>query len=220
MAFQSLSALNVMAWKDTFYWLRDRVWTTLEYPTSKKSVAVTEWSDSLAGDVAVIEAAYNLLKDELKTEDDRMRIVETKLLSIASFAPIAMTITVAIVTFLTGGKVREFTRPSILIVGFGGGYVALQFLRAVLAAINGLERRSYSRILLTSIVPGPREEKEAYLKRACKEMIRVITENKEVINEKVSQLALGHTAIKNAVWGLLLVLITILIITITTVQPS
>jgi len=98
-------------------------------------------------------------------------------------------------------------------------YIALQFLRASLAAINGLGRKSYSHIEAKEIAPRPKEKKEAYLQRACTQMAQVLAFNREVINKKVDQLELGHEAIKNAVWGPLLLLLVILVIVAVGAQP-
>ena len=161
-----------------------------------------------------LEVAYDALKDELKAQEERAKTVETRLLSISSLAPVSMTIIVAVITFLTGDRAREFTEGSILVVGLIGSYVAFQFLLALLAAVNGLGRRSFTHVAIKDVVPQRDETKDAYLRRACAELMEVILHNRAVVDEKVSQLALGHEAVKNAVWGLLLILLTILIITL------
>ena len=43
--------------------------------------------------------------------------------------------------------------------------------------------------------------------------------NREVVNKKVDQLALGHRAVKNALWGLLILLLVILLIAVAGMQP-
>lgn len=199
--------------------LLDWVWPTLFTPPKKDAAAAFEWPFDKSADADTLEAAYSLLKDELKSEDDRAKIVESKLLSISSLIPIAMTVTVALVTFLTSGRVSEFTLFSILSVGAVGAYVALQFLRASLAAIRGLGRKSYEHMKVEEIAPEPGEKKEAYLQRICALMTRTITFNREVNNEKVGQLALGHEAMRNAVRGLLLLLLVILVIAVVGAQP-
>lgn len=205
--------------KEFLCWLRDRVWPSLDAPPKKADVPAFEWPIARPVAVDTLEAAYNLLKDELKSEDDRAKIIESKLLSIASLIPIAMTVTVAMITFLTGGRVSQFTFRSILIVGAVGAYIALQFLRASLAAITGLGRRSYGHIEVKEIVPKPKEKKEEFLQRTCAQMAEILVFNREVVNKKVDQLALGHEAIKNAVWGLLILLFVMLMVVAVGEQP-
>jgi hypothetical protein len=208
-----------MSLKEVSNWLRDRAWPTLVVKPKQSDAIAFEWPGGSAAKLDALEAAYNILKDELDAENDRMKVVESKLISISSIIPVAMTITVAIVTFLTSGRISQFTRTSIIIVGIVGGYVALQFLRASLAAVSGLGRRSYERLKLEDIVPEPNESKEKYLQRICVQMVKILITNREVINGKVSQLALGHESLKNALWSLLVLLLIILTIVATGQQP-
>ena len=200
-------------------WLRDRAWPTVVFPPKESDAIAFEWPGSSPVEVDTIEAAYNILKDELNAEDDRVKLIESKLISISSIVPVAMTITVAMVTFLTSGRVSQFSRASIVIVGLVGGYITLQFLRASLAAVNGLSRRSYEYLQLEDIAPKPNESKEKYLQRICVQMVDILNSNREVINGKVSQLALGHESIRNALCGLLILLLIILIIVVIGYQP-
>jgi hypothetical protein len=208
-----------MGLRQLLYWLRDRAWPTLVAHPKVSGTPAIEWPSVIGAEIGALEASYNSLKDELNAEDDRFKIVESKLLSVSAFVPVAMTITVAIVTFITSGRVSQFTRTSILTVGIVGGYVALQFLRSALAAVNGLGRRSFGRIEVKDIVPRPNENKEQYLQRACAQMTNILSGNRDRINEKVSQLALAHESIKNALWGLLAVLLVTLVIVAKGSQP-
>ena len=180
----------------------------------KEDTGLPAWPAGRPCPLETLEAAYGALKDELNAQDDRAKTVETRLLSISSLAPVSMTIMVAVVTFLTSDRAREFTWGSVLAVGIVGSYVSLQFLLALLAAVKGLGRRSFSHLSIKDIVPQPDETKDAYLRRACAELTQVILHNRGAVDDKVSQLALAHEAVKNAVWGLLLVLITILVYTV------
>jgi hypothetical protein len=187
---------------------------TLVTAPPKETPAVPAWPGGRPCPLETLEVAYAALKDELNAQEDRAKTVETRLLSVSSLAPVSMTILVAVITFLTSDRAREFTWGSVLAVGLVGSYVAFQFLIALLAAVNGLGRRPFNRLAIKDIVPQPDEGKDAYLKRACDELTEAILKNMGAVDDKVSQLALAHEAVKNAVWGLLLVLITILLFTI------
>ena len=200
--------------KEGLYWLRDRILPTLVPAPPKEGPPEPAWPEALPCALETLEVAYDALKDELRAQEERAKTVETRLLSISSLAPVSMTIIVAAVTFLTGGRAGEFTRASVMAVGLLGSYVALQFLAALLAAVSGLARRSFYHLDLKDIVPRPGEDKDAYLRRACAEMAEAVRHNRAVVDEKVSRLALGHEAVKNAVWGLLLLLVTVLVITV------
>jgi len=62
--------------------------------------------------------------------------------------------------------------------------------------------------------PLQNESKGKYLLRVCGELSKAIYKNREVIDGKVDQLLLGQASIRNAVWGLLIVLSLVLAITI------
>lgn len=200
--------------KERLHWLRDRVVPTLVLAPPKEAPVEPAWPAERSYQPETLEAAYEALKEELRAQDDRAKTVETRLLSVSSLAPVSMTIMVAVVTFLTSEKAREFTWGSVLVMGLVGSYVALQFLVALLAAVNGLGRRSFSHLSIKDIVPQPNEAKDAYLRRTCAELAEMILQNSVAVDDKVGQLARAHEAIKNAVWGLLLILITILLFTI------
>ena len=206
-----------MSGKDTIEWLRDRILPTLVADSRGGDKLEPEWPTSVKPTVEALELAYQSLKDEMKSEDERIKTVESKLMSISSLTPIALTILVAMVTFLTSGKVESFTRPSIWVLAIFGGYVALQFLWAVRAAIKGLSRKGFYRLSLEDIFPRGNENREGYLQRTCKEMTVAIRNNRKGINQKVSQLAICHESIVNAVWGLLIMLL--LLLAIVAIQP-
>src|SRR3989442_1563083 len=127
-------------------WFWDRIWPTLVSDPKAQDKTDPEWPATLTSTDEVLELAYEALREEMKSEDERIKVVEAKLLNISSFVPIAMTILVAIITFLTSGKVQLFTHMSVWVVAVFGGYIALQFLLAVRAAIKGLARRPFQRL--------------------------------------------------------------------------
>lgn len=101
------------------------------------------WPEATALKAETIESAYELLKQEYQAETDRIRTVETKLLGISGLAPVAMAVIVAAFTSLANRNLQAFTRVSVLLVGIVGGYISLELLRAILAAIAGLKRRFF-----------------------------------------------------------------------------
>jgi hypothetical protein len=197
---------------DFFEWLRDRIWPTLVPHPKAGTQANFEWPATLIAPDDTFESAHQTLKEELQSEDERIKVVEAKLVNVSSLTPVAMTIFVAMITFLTSGKVAIFTRTSIWVVIVFGGYIALQFLLAIRAAIKGLARRPFQRLSLEDVLPVGKESKRDYLQRACKEIADAITGNRRGIDQKVSQLALCHESILNAVLALLILLLILLAI--------
>lgn len=196
------------------YWVLDLAWPTLEPPTKRRVLSRPKWEGISRNSCDVIQAAFDLMKDELKSQDDEIRLIESKLQSISSLTPVVSTILVAIVAFLTGGRVHQFAEPSVLTMVIGACYVVSQLLRALLASIGGLRRRSFSAVSVSDIRPTPGQTKTDYLLHLCKELSIIADNNREIINGKVDQLELGHVAVRNAVAGLLVTLAVVLAITI------
>ena len=134
------------------------------------------------------------------------RAVENKLIAAGSVAPIAVTIMVAVATFLSRGRLQESVSESAVIT-FVAFYAALQFLRATLAAINGLSRKSYNVPTVSEILPASTEALVGYLRNACNDHVRRLEQHRETTNENVSQLALAHKSIKNAVTAIVIALL-------------
>lgn len=195
--------------RKTIDFMVDLIWPRESSPVSV-SPAEAKWPHSAALNPETIESAYDLLKQEYDAETDRIRTVEAKLLGISSLAPVAMAVIVAAFTVLTNRSLQAFTRVSVLMVGIVGGYISLQFLRAVQAAIAGLSRRSFFVVSLEDLYPLPGESKANYLARNCGELSEVIRGNRAEIDAKVTWLAIAHTAIRNAVFGLLLLVLVII----------
>lgn len=60
----------------------------------------------------------------------------------------------------------------------------------------------------------PDESKQKYLTRNCGELVEVIRGNRTEIDAKVTWLDVAHTAIRNAVVGLLLMVIVIILLAV------
>ena len=191
----------------------DLIWPRLSDPLSTSPVE-PEWPESLTLKGDSLESVHDSLREACQDEADRFRTVESKLLGISGLAPVAMAIIVASLMVLANSNAQAFTRFSVLSVGLIGGYIALSFLRAILAAIAGLKRRPFVVVLLKDLFPLPNENKSDYLARNCSELAKVIRGNRVQIDAKVTWLAIAHTAIRNAVVGLLLLVIVIIVLAV------
>ena len=187
-------------------WMRDRVWPMLDPPsgeTSEKS-AEPNLEPGLGVPEDVVRDVFARLSAELEAEADRRRAVENKLLAVGAVAPIAVTIMVAVVSFLSSGRARDFVPVSVLVMSVMAFYVALQLLRAMLAAIGGLQRMPYQASLVSDIIPVEVEDRSTYLRRACRDVVQKLEQHRAMNDEKVSQLAVAHESMTNA--GVALVL--------------
>jgi hypothetical protein len=153
-------------------------------------------------DEATLQFLHDERRQELAAEVERLRIVESKLTTTASVATIPITLLLGVVTFLSSGRAQEFTPFSVIVLSGCAFYVAVQFLRAVLAAIRGLSRTNYPAPFATERVL-PRASAEAYWRDACEALANNIHAYQERTNAKVDQLELAHTSIINAVVALI-----------------
>lgn len=211
-----------MAWEDPvssstrapaiWTWIRDRIWATLDSPSTVRTTPAFDVRVSV--DESVVNLVNERLRDELASEVERRRAVESKLVAVGSVAPIVVTILAAVVTFLTSGRATDFTAISVVIVAVGACYVALQFLRAMLAAITGLSRMSYSAPKISAILSAENATVRSYLSLAAEDMARRIEQYRDTTNGKVSQLAVAHVSVVNAVVALIFVIVTLAFITI------
>lgn len=165
-------------------------------------------------DIRLVREAYARLSVDLEAEAERRRAVENKLLAIGSVAPLAVTIVVAAVSFLSSGRLRDLVPASVIVVSVLAFYVASQFLCAMLAAIRGLSAKSYSVPSISEIMPDGADNLSVYLRKACNELARTIEQHRETTNANVSQLSVAHRAMRNAVSGLLVVLFVLVVVVV------
>src|SRR5689334_4072255 len=117
--------------------LCDWIWPTLEGKVTVSAYV----APSPILDPTVAKEVFARLQAAVESEVDRMKSIDAKLMAVCSVAPICVTLLVAMVGFITSNKPETFTPLSVVGVTLVACYVALQFLRALLAAIAGLERR-------------------------------------------------------------------------------
>lgn len=184
----------------------DCFWPTLERsPKSKRpELPIVTLSSEVAPEVrSRLEAA-------VEADVDRMKSIDAKLMAVCSVAPICATLLVAIVSFLTTQRPGTFTPSSVLGVVALVSFIIIQFIRALLAAIQGLQRRGFLVPTSSSLwaqIDG--ESVDAYTLRACNDLADRLHVNRETTNEKVSYMALAHRAYLNAVVGMLLAVIVL-----------
>jgi hypothetical protein len=180
----------------------DRIWPTLEHLPSGHSAplpaAVPEGLDE-----TTLRFLHEERRHELAAEVDRLRVVESKLTTIMSVGPIPITLLLGVVAFLSSGRAQEFTPVSVIVIATCAFYVALQFLRAILAAIQGLSRTSYP-APFAAAPSRPGADPESGCRDACEALAKNVHAYRERTNAKVDQLELAYTSIINAVVALIL----------------
>lgn len=184
----------------------DCFWPTLERSPEPKPTELP--IVKLTSEVAL--EVRSRLEAAVEADVDRMRSIDAKLMAVCSVAPICATLLVAIVSFLTTQRPGTFTTSSVLAVVALASFVIIQFVRALLAAIQGLQRRGFLVPTSSSLwaqIEG--ESVDTYTLRACDDLAERLHQNRETTNEKVSYMAVAHRAYLNAVVGMLLAVIVL-----------
>lgn len=148
-----------------------------------------------------LDDCLNLLDED----NDRGQSVEARLTSLMGLSSIAGTV-------LFSGLVAEATgtisAPSPLFrwgMALGAFYLTLQLCSAILAAVRGLSRKSYSVATSAVVLPGKGEDDAEYLRRRILWCLQTLVGRRPQTNAKVTQMAVSHCAMKNFLVGLLLV---------------
>jgi hypothetical protein len=171
--------------------LLDWVWPTLEGAAAFPAGTLPKVQ--LNADVA--KELRTRLEAAVDADIARMKSIDAKLMAVCSVAPICVTLLLAIVSFTTTHRPGTFTPLSALGLTTLACYVILQFLRALLAAIGGLERRGFLVPTSASLwAHADQEPLDAYTLRACEDLAERLQTNRETTNDKVSHMALAPRA--------------------------
>jgi hypothetical protein len=193
------------------WWLLDRAWPTLrkegEAPAAPEPFVIGE---PVTDDV--VRLTHDKMCDALAAEDERAKGADARLIAVCTVAPVVVTVLVTLVGFLTSEKIQDFTPLSVAVVALSALYVALQFLRALLAAIEGLAARAYLAATVAGLTPQKDDSINSYLGRISSDLATRLDQHRRTTNDKISQMKLAHVAITNGVSGLIVALLLLAII--------
>jgi hypothetical protein len=94
-----------------------------------------------------------------------------------------------------------------------GAYVAVQFLLALRASIRGLERSASQQQSLLDLLPCDRDEQQ-HLTTVAKGYIRIRRQIGDVVNGKVTQMAIAQRALANAVGAMVVIAVVLFLISV------
>ena len=140
-----------------------------------------------------------VVADKRITEyDERYKQVTGKLLAL-------LTLTTVFSAVITAGVVAvammSVTKPDKVIATVAiplVAYILLLLARTLIATVNGLTRRGFSQLGVEDIVPGKTESAEEYRLRILNKRVDYLFKNELVVNEMVSEMAVAHVAMRNA----------------------
>ena len=176
------------------HWVWDCFWPTIEdSDTPDHSRDPAPWTSQI---ILACEAI-----DELASaERERCRLVDAKLQALIPLAPVVVTLIVAFVTFLIRNPPPYLVGSVVVVVGC--------YIRGSAAHPYGIRSgdrdtaQSFMALSIEDVTPKGQETEEEYRVRITNEKTRCLAENTRIIDYKVTQLAVAHRAIKNALFGL------------------
>lgn len=141
----------------------------------------------------------------LDEEEARRLSVDGRLTSILGLCSIAATIVFGGILALAAGTLRLQATWMRYLMAFGALYLTTQLCAALLAAVRGLSRKGYLAATATDILPSSGERRPVLLRRRIDECLNMFWDHQEINNQKVTEMAVAHRAMKNFLWALLLI---------------
>jgi hypothetical protein len=185
--------LNLKVW---FNKGSDWLWPRL---TGKPVPPPTEQLLIDTSDPAVLGEIQNVIEMRSGQVDERLRNVETKLLSLLALTSVLSAAVTASFAAVSTMKIQnDFPAVPVWITLVLVFYVAINLLRSLWATVSGLMRRGYQQLPYKDIIPKGKEDHINYKARILNQRLNHAKWNDWVLNQKVSEMAVAHVALRNA----------------------
>ena len=154
----------------------------------------------------MIEGSIRTLAEQA---EERFRTVERKLIALLTLTTVlGAAVAASLVAVATLDRVKDSWTTNIaivpaIIVVF---YILIQILCSLLATLRGLTREGYRQLTPKGITPRAGENSDTYRIRLLNSQAKAVTWNNWVLNGKVGQMAIAHDALRNALWGTVLLM--------------
>jgi len=174
----------------------DWIWPHL---TGEPVPAPDEQRSVETGDKVLLEAMEHVLEKRISQVDERLRTVETKLVALLTLTSILSAAVTA--SFAAASNVviqKDFRSVPVWITLALLIYLAFNLLRSLWATVSGLMRRGYKQLACKDIVPRDEEDHVNYTARILNQRLNHVKWNDWVLDQKVSEMAVAHVALRNA----------------------
>lgn len=161
------------------------------------------------------------LEFRLSQAEQRIRSVESKLLAMLALASIlSLTVTAGLAISISLDTVVEddklFAVTSVCLVF----YVAVQLLRSLWCVVSGLMRRSYKVLSPQDMIPKNYEDAVTFRSRLLNLQLNNMNWNEWVVDQKVSEMAVAHEALKNVLRATFILILLIFFIAVVNLFSS
>ncbi len=194
----------------------DFIWPHL----TGKMEAEPEDKDLFIGEhSSLLNEANATLASRVAETEARSRTVDFKLGALLALTSVYSAITTAgLAAAAALGKVDEDARVFAWVAVVLVCYVAVQLLRSLWVTVAGLMRRSYRLLSQEDMAPRDGETRETYLMRLWNLQANCMSFNEWAINQKVGNMTVAHTALRNALtatFGLVILVLLIASVSLT-----
>ena len=182
-------------------WIPDWVWPRLTGKTEEGPGDLCYFDARQATFLPVIEVS---IQNVVEQGEERLRTVERKLIALLTLAAVlgaavaASLVAVAVLDQVRNSWLTVVAALAAIILVF---YILAQIVFCLMAALRGMVRRGYKRLTPEGITPRAGETTEQYRIRLLNYQAQNVIWNDWVVNGKVSDMAVAHEALKNALWA-------------------
>ena len=149
-----------------------------------------------------------ILTSSLAQVEERRQNVESKLMSLFTLTSVLSAVVIAgLAAFSMLGAVKEASRIFVWGAMLLVFYVVLHLLCLLWATASGLKRKSYKQLSPADIVPQDGETPNAYQVRLLNLQANSLRWNEWVTNQKVSEMAVAHIALKNVLTAISILIV-------------
>ena len=201
---------RVSSWRQFSDRIPDLIWPHLTGDPEPEPKDHDYFSTENAG---LLDEVNRVLSSRLAQAEARVRSVDSKLtalLTLSSVVSVAITASLAAATTL--GTVGQDAKPFAWVAVVLVFYVALQLLGSLMATVAGLMRKSFKILSPEQITPEFSETSETYRVRLLNLQVNYMLWNEWVVNQKVSEMAVAHAALKNTLIATFALIVLALVI--------
>lgn len=174
----------------------DWVWPRL---TGKSVPPPDEQLIITTNDKALLDEIEHTVEKRTDQVDERIRTVETKLVALLTLTSVlSAAVTAGFAAASTMHIQKGFSLITVWLMLFLVFYIAINLLRSLWATVAGLMRRGYKQLSCEELLPEEKEDKIRYKARLLNQKLNHIRWNDWVVNHKVSEMAVAHIALRNA----------------------
>ena len=177
----------------------DWIWPRL---TGKPEPSPDEHLVITATDKDLLHEIENAIDKRTGQVDERLRTVETKLVSLLTLTSVlSAAVTAGFVAASTMQLQKGFPIIPVWITLILVFYIAMNLLRSLWATVTGLIRHGYKQLTCEDIIPKDKEDNLRYKTRLLNERLNHVKWNDWAVDQKVSEMAVAHTALRNALFA-------------------